>query len=360
MPNSPQPRSSRSAAAQRTVSFAEVYQDGQAEHKHQILEYIEGSGKFYILKCEEHHVHFGSNPLAGAAKHLSSSQHHKLPKTHELAIEKLGYLVYDCTRELADKNNARFTEAIRKGYEPFNANRLTKAEKMARGIDITDSPNSHQETPTSKGKWSESVDGGPTSEKQFKGITDAKYGNLYLGYWPKDKTRYPVIVLPLGDLKAAGLQGTLLGTSLRKTVPKCYVVTRPTPDTKVISGWAKGYEDGGPLVTKREFPVMYFDKQLSVRDHFLRPKVANPPHSLVGWIAARHLSRFDFEDPNPEAYPEYFQARDYWARIQDDQCTNYDDWVKRGSIRNPTESPSPSSKWAFGFFLIRYLVCHKY
>lgn len=260
-----------------------------------------------------------------------------------MAIEKLGYLVYDCTRELADKNNACFSQALRNGYEPFNANRLTKAEKAALDIEITESPSFHQETSMRKSRGPESVEGTPGSDKQFKGITDAKYGNLYLGYWAKTKQKFPVIVLPLGDLKAAGLKGKLLETSLKKTIPRCYVVTRPTPDTKVISGWAKGYEDGGPLVTKREFPVMYFDDKSYVGYPISRRILANPAYSLVGWIPARHLSNFDFDDPNPNPYPGYYGARDYWARIQDDGCSGYLDWIARGSIRNPTESPPPSS-----------------
>ena len=218
------------------------------------------SGQFYILKCDEHHVHFGSNPLAGAAKHLSSSQHNKLPKTHELAIEKLGFYVTGCNRALADKNNAHFHEAVKKGYEPFNANRLSKAEKVALGFETADSPSHHQTGTKHKVvKEAELTNGG--SGHQFQGITDPVSGELYLGYWAKTKTKYPVIILPLGDLKAAGLNGNLLQTSLQKNIPKCYKVTHPTPGTVAIEGWAKDYEDGGPKVTKREFPVMYFDKR---------------------------------------------------------------------------------------------------
>ncbi|KAK3933957.1 hypothetical protein QBC46DRAFT_274770, partial [Diplogelasinospora grovesii] len=65
---------------QRTISFDEVYQNGNAQYKHMIIEHPLRSGDFYILKCDEHSVHFNENPLAGVANHLYSSQHEDMSK----------------------------------------------------------------------------------------------------------------------------------------------------------------------------------------------------------------------------------------------------------------------------------------
>ena len=79
-----------------------------------------------------------------------------------------------------------------------------------------------------------------------------------MGYWSRTKTKYAIMVLPLwGDLSVAGLTGTLSSVGLlRGDVPRCLLVDRARG---VLTGWANGYEDGGPFETKREYPVFYFD-----------------------------------------------------------------------------------------------------
>ncbi|KAK3372138.1 hypothetical protein B0H63DRAFT_289006 [Podospora didyma] len=55
----------------------DIWLDGSQVHhcpqnKHTIEECPKGTGRFHIMKCEEHHVHFNTNALAGATKHLHS------------------------------------------------------------------------------------------------------------------------------------------------------------------------------------------------------------------------------------------------------------------------------------------------
>jgi hypothetical protein len=143
--------------------------------------------------------------------------------------------------------------------------------------------------------------------KEFAGIAYPVDGELYLGYWSKDKTRYPIMLLPWGDLEPyTGIQATLLGTGLLEKPPKCYTIDRITQE---ITGWSEGYEDGGRLVTKREFPVMYFD---------------NPEKNSVGFVRATDLSRFNFDDPNCRAIPYYAHARDRYASVQPQNFATYD------------------------------------
>lgn len=236
-----------------------MYQDGNAQYKHIIVEFPPGSDMFHILKCDEHHVHFGMNPLLGAAKHLHSSQHLNQPKLHNLAIDTLGHYVFDCDHQLAEKNNSMVKKAFAKGYEPFNANRLTKGERITQGYEAA------EVTPTGRRPYTRRSEHntprkntGEKHEKPFTGIAYPVAGELYLGLWSKTKTQYPVLVFPWGDLSIVGMPGVILSqTSLKNNIPRCYLVDRMTQQ---ITGWAKGYEDDGALVHKREFPVMYFDR----------------------------------------------------------------------------------------------------
>ena len=60
-----------------------------------------------------------------------------------------------------------------------------------------------------------------------------------------------------GSLSAVGMSGEIADTDLVDYIPRCY---RSDRLTKNILGWQTCFEDGGPKVTKRRFPVMYFSK----------------------------------------------------------------------------------------------------
>ncbi|OIW24660.1 hypothetical protein CONLIGDRAFT_102221 [Coniochaeta ligniaria NRRL 30616] len=305
----PTPRTSQKiSTVKRTIDFHEVYQDGDAEYKHMIIRYPpgdDGKGEWWILKCDEHGVHFNLNPLHGAAKHLHSNQHNNMSKEHSLAIRELGHMVWDCTMELAEKNNEAVKRAFENGYRPFNRNQLTKTERRSMGFADPETIPARKAPVTAalqrKKVAPDSVKIGHS--KEFTGVVYPVDAELYLGYWSKNKTRYVVKLLPWGDLAPAGLSGTLKGTDLLDKPPKCYTTDRATGE---ITGWAEGYEDGGRLVTKREFPVMYFDGSQS-----------------VGWLRARDISLFNFEDPDSHSIPHYYDARNNYATIQPQKFENY-------------------------------------
>jgi hypothetical protein len=240
----------------KRISFYAVYQDGKAEYKHMIIQYPPNDGDWYILKCDEHGVHFNLNPLHGGAKHLHSSQHNNMSKEHSHAIAVLGHHVFDCDSEKATMNNAVVRKAFEAGYKPFNRNQLTKAERLSLGFEFGLETASARSTPAKPMPASLPPPQSPASASPFTGVAYPVAGELYLGFWSKSKTKYAVILLPWGDLTPAGMVGTLSNTGLLGNPPSCYIVDRMSQE---IRGWAQGYEDGGPLVTKREFPVMYFD-----------------------------------------------------------------------------------------------------
>ncbi|KAL2022484.1 hypothetical protein VTK56DRAFT_5313 [Thermocarpiscus australiensis] len=305
----------RGKAERRTISFDEVYKDGKAEHKHIIVRYPSKGGSFYILRCDEHGVHFGEHPLRGAAKHLASAQHGHMSKAHVTAIETLGHLVVDCTQELADKNNAAVMKALKEGYKPFNANHLSQTKRAEMGFPPLEIPTAQKTAIRRLGNQDASVEGSSTPlarhRKQLRtGITDPVPGKFYVACGPRGEPGYPVLILPWGSMAPVGVEGTLADTGIfgaatedekQPGIPKlpdCYVYEKVGGRISGIKGWASGYESGGPLVKKREFPVLCADDE-------------NCRLWSVGWIDAASLSMLDFDDPNSAKVPYFHAALEY-------------------------------------------------
>ncbi|KAK4248091.1 hypothetical protein C7999DRAFT_13984 [Corynascus novoguineensis] len=285
---------------ERSVSFEEVYgSPGKpAAYKHVIVQYPLTTGEFYILRCDEHGVHFGEHPLRGAAKHLASAQHGFMSKAHATAIRTLGHRVRDCTKELADKNNREVLKAFKDGsYKAFNANNLSQTKRAELGFPPLDPLNAQKVA---------------QHRKQTAGITDPQPCQFYVT--SGGDLKCPVLILPWGDISQAGLMGTLADTGIFREftedgrplgvskLPKCYVYREADGHVVGIRNWAKGYEEGGPLEKKREFPVLCAES-------------ADYRTWSVGWVKAADLSPLDFEDPSSREIPfvreawHYFQTR---------------------------------------------------
>ncbi|KAK3503825.1 hypothetical protein B0T13DRAFT_522721 [Neurospora crassa] len=327
-------------SAKRSITFDEVYQEGNAKFKHIIVEYPPESGEFYILKCDDHGVHFGANPLAGAAKHLASKMHDHQSKNYSVAIDTLGLRVIGCNAELARRNNTAVEEAAVNGYKPVNLLQLSVG-KRARYVEAnpefansfsTPLPSlassaaeapSAMAPPPSRGTDSPAMAPPPSrdtctpspakdrrkslhlrtpSDRSTRSavlIPDPKPASLYKGFWVQDKRHYPVMVLPVkeADLSSVGLEKTLEDTKLLQTVPLCYKLDKTAGKIK-FEGWAPGYEDGGPLVKLRQVPVMYFDRDMS-----------------FGWLSIKDISAFDFDDPDWRQIPYFQKAVEHWESL---------------------------------------------
>lgn len=306
-PQAPRPlQAVQKKLTNRVINFDEIYQDGKATYKHKIFEYKEGSGNWYIVKCDEHNIHFGfNNPVQGAAKHLHSPQHAKLERRHDLAIEKCGFLVKDCTAEIAKKNNDVFKEALKQGYKILNSNRKkTEGQPSTAGPSNLDRDGSKPANSAAQMKQGELHEITPIDS-----VVQPQAGKFYQGFWQSNKKWYPLIVLPIqldGSLSSVGIQEKLHKTDLFQQIPKCYRVNQACLQ---IEGWQPAYQDNGPKVKSREFPVMFFDKT---------------PYSL-GWLPAQKLRELDLENP-PDIVNQkgLAMARDWFAtRIQYRQ-----DWIE--------------------------------
>ncbi|KAK0709287.1 hypothetical protein B0T26DRAFT_400711 [Lasiosphaeria miniovina] len=306
------PRRRGKKSGRKTISYDEVFQSGNAQYKHIIVEYPPSSNNFYILKCDEHGVHFNQNPLAGAAKHLHSAQHGNMSKERAQAVELLGQLVLDCDPKKAAANNEIVSSAFAKGYKPLNLNQLTKTERSIYGLPPLDAPASAQKPASQFVHETPSNSSTSLAHQLPVGINNPTPGELYLGYWTKEKKNYAVLLLPRGDLKCAGMHGTLSDTGLLIKAPKCYVIDRISMQ---IKGWAPGYEDGGPLEMKRDFPVMYFDGRRS-----------------VGWLRAKDLSPFNFQNPCWKDIPFFREAVQHYALVRG--FKSYDQMVEKSGNMN--------------------------
>ncbi len=138
-------------------------------------------------------------------------------------------------------------------------NRLTKQDKIRQGYTVPGLTNGQK---IADGPVEEHAGASAAAQKSprlFAGISDPVPGELYLGYWSKTKTKYAIMVCPFwGDISVTGLPGDLASIGLVANAPKCVRVRKSTQE---ILGWAREYEDGGALVSKREFPVVYFDRK---------------------------------------------------------------------------------------------------
>ncbi|KAI1329514.1 hypothetical protein F5Y16DRAFT_100696 [Xylariaceae sp. FL0255] len=285
-PPTPAPTLSAVEDCSRTISFDEVYQNGQAKYKHKIVEEPRSSGKWYIFMCQEHGVHFKLKPIAGAAKHLDSGWHGNIGRKYALALEKLGYLVIGCNRQLADMNNRVVEDAFKvHNYKPLNLcadpKALLKESKKEGTSPAVDETTKTREIARDPPQTLECF-----SQSKVAIITNPKPFHVYLARWSESGVGpgrlWPVLILGWDDLSPGGLEGEqLVGTGLLRTEaepPECYIYK-----SNCIVGWKSEYEDGGPKVEEREFPVMFFD----AKQH-------------TGWVPAKDLQKFPLQKQWPK------------------------------------------------------------
>lgn len=279
----------------RTIDFKDLFQKGHAEYKHRILEHPKDSGKWYILKCDKHKQHFGLRPmLVQAFRHLYSKVlHGGLPQSTTIAVKELGIRVLNCNSADAAENNAAFATALENGYQVLG-------QKLPRGTQQTQ----------------------PTSSP-FDVITNPEVGRLYIGARPWRVNLGPIlpatsrwsaaIILPLGNLQTVGLQGSIYTTRLTTfRTPVCYDRDHRT---KNIRGWANGYEDGGPQVTNRKVPVLFFDDNDDQRMP-LEGGLIDPPQSLLAWLSVSSIRPFSECDPDGKPPLGYDAALEFSQRLE--------------------------------------------
>ncbi|KAL7622668.1 hypothetical protein AAE478_008182 [Parahypoxylon ruwenzoriense] len=334
-------------ATERIITFMEVYQNGNAEYKDTIVEWPTGSRMWYILKCEEHGLHFKKNPIQGAARHLNSVSHGFPNRNWGGAVKALGYRVVDCSENLAHMNNQIAEGAYAEGTAPqvYNLYSRSRNPRERRAADIRGSAESSSprtvEPAASLTQETISVENSATEERResvmparsqaspnsWDGITNPKTFHIYHGLWRDDDQFYPVMILGWDDLKGSGLkESNLASTGLLEKYahpPSCYIY-----GPNKIVGWAPGYEDGGPKVRLRKFPVMFFDSL-----------------QTVAWILAQDLRKFPlYRRGVPQRNDHPINAARRWIAEREGFGTWEDRERARLSTLEASSLPSPINR----------------
>ncbi|KAI0116734.1 hypothetical protein F4814DRAFT_439335 [Daldinia grandis] len=325
----------------RMITFDEVYQNGNAEHKDTIVEWPSGSRKWYILKCDKHEARFTKNAIQGAARHLNGLSHGFPDRNRDMAVRALGYLVVDCNEELVKLNNQAAEESYKNGYKPPLAKtekQSNKRDKMRKGVPQEGTKLSSSRTAKlgvdltpkkSKVRARQNSDT-PMSRRNLsnsqKIITNPKTFHIYHGRWKSSGSSednngiYPVMILGWDSQDGSGLKNTTLNTTslLDKSSfpPSCYIY-----ESNKIVGWAPGYEDGGVKADSRKFPVMFFDE-----------------FQTVAWLPARYLTKFPLYKRTPPPEPDHpFNAACRWIAERE----GFNTWAEREKARlcPPTSQP---------------------
>ncbi|KAK7570697.1 hypothetical protein V3481_019240 [Fusarium oxysporum f. sp. vasinfectum] len=238
----------RIEGTRNSIHFNAVYQNRRAAKKHTIIRIPEDPVrpvKFYILRCEDHDIHFDDSPLQAGLAHLSEKHQHQNP-SFETIVEHFGYEVIGCDDEKLIQNNKAAKEAFERG------------ERGARdSIHVrTDSPS--PERPRKNTSHAVKKSRSRRSRRKTQNSIDPHDlvpGDVYIIYWSASKQWYAGLYIPLQDPESIGIDESLEAMGLLSDIPPCYEYDS---SSKSFS-WAEGYEDGGPDASEQQFPFMFFE-----------------------------------------------------------------------------------------------------
>ncbi|KAJ3550307.1 hypothetical protein NM208_g30 [Fusarium decemcellulare] len=301
--------------SEKCISFEEVFQNGNAPVKTTIIQFPKGHGPWFILRCDQHGLNFRSHPLKGASAHLRSGKHGRLRYSSGIAvIQHFGVEVLGCNEELAETNNAAVTKADQSTLEPL----AIRVNDNAKTRHLTPRKEKRRKLPSSNRSRESSAGGAddktPSKLQNSDAILNPAPGWIYLAYWETVRAWYPALILPQShdDFDDIGVPDTPEDLGLMERVPKCYIYDASTKGLK----WKAGYEDGGPLVAKRKFPVLFFNGGKF------------PDRNTAAWVSARNLQAFNVFHATSGLVPHLKSAQNY---------------VRRRLAAKERVSPAPSS-----------------
>lgn len=300
-----QPGADCKPLTERTVAFDKVA-NNRIYHD-TIVEYPAKSGLYYILYCEEHNLHFKhKSPIGGAAKHLFAPSHGSLPKDWDVAIRNLGYLVTGCDEDKRRLHNyrveAHFSAGGTTGPSLKTPSSTGQIERMKTPPLTNTKPSQPKSRPTAGTSAKKAKLSVAPSPQKTRGIIYPEKFHIYQARWGTGHgaAYYPVMILGWDSQDGSGLAGTLNDTQLlneNAEPPVCYIYDEPR---EKIIGWGSGYEDNGPRVGSRKFPVLFFDSKRSVAwvfgsnlrkyplyDEITEPREAKQQQEVREWIARR-------------------------------------------------------------------------
>jgi hypothetical protein len=129
-------------------------------------------------------------------------------------------------------------------------------------------------------------------------ITHPREGELYFAYQKRSQRWLVALLLPHTGLAGVSASRTLGSLGLLKSLPEPLTFDADAQQLK----WRDGYEDGGPLSSKQEFPVAFF----------AGPDF--PDKSAVGWVTAEELRILNESCLNPSVIPHWRVVRAFLER----------------------------------------------
>ncbi|KAK2923058.1 hypothetical protein FoTM2_017300, partial [Fusarium oxysporum f. sp. vasinfectum] len=238
----------RIEGTRNSIHFNAVYQNRRAAKKHTIIRIPEDPVrpvKFYILRCEDHDIHFDDSPLQAGLAHLSEKHQHQNP-SFETIVEHFGYEVIGCDDEKLIQNNKAAKEAFERGERGARDSIRVRTDSPSpeRPRKNTSHAMKNSRSRRSRRKTQNSID-----------PHDLVPGDVYIIYWSASKQWYAGLYIPLQDPESIGIDESLEAMGLLSDIPPCYEYDS---SSKSFS-WAEGYEDGGPDASEQQFPFMFFE-----------------------------------------------------------------------------------------------------
>ncbi|OTA55089.1 hypothetical protein K449DRAFT_438919 [Hypoxylon sp. EC38] len=143
----------------------------------------------------------------------------------------------------------------------------------------------------------------------FKGIINPTVGDIYKIEIGPIKAGYAAVILPTGDFGEIGISRSIHDTRLAKSIPACY---RYDEQTMEILGWKKEYEDGGPRVTSRAFPVMFTDEiaRIPLYGEF------TALNARFDWVYAKSIRSLPLNEYSSRSTAGYQKAKTFSDRLR--------------------------------------------
>ncbi|KAF5572853.1 hypothetical protein FPANT_12775 [Fusarium pseudoanthophilum] len=181
---------SSDTVTERTITFEEAYQGGEARWKHRIVKIHE---LYYIFGCKRHDKHFcKENPLQAAMSHLKGKGHSTKKSNATQALKSLGIQVLGCTDPDLELNN--------KAADCYLAEQERKKERR------------------------------DASTKDL--VQPPQAGRIYMAWWCDDDKGYCLhafLVIPFFPQIGDGMDiQSVLHSDLEVDVPACYKLNETT------------------------------------------------------------------------------------------------------------------------------------
>ncbi|KLU91761.1 hypothetical protein MAPG_10710 [Magnaporthiopsis poae ATCC 64411] len=252
-----------------------------------MIEFPKDSDEWFILGCDTHGTNFKTNVLANAYKHLRR-EHNGMLRSDAHSAKQFGLRIPDCDQARAEENNRVFGQAQPQKQMPKQKGKKGRKQKGRRRTGYASSAARRTRQPPENASSAARSTRQPSEmpEPVSDPVVGTPYSTSLMAH------RYAVLVLPTGPLGLVGTSKTLADTKLAEG---CITARyRFNPQSRQILGWAVGFEDGGPRISERRFPIMY-----SKGDHY-SPSGGSIPEtprdSSLGWKDAQSLEPLELRD----------------------------------------------------------------